>query len=524
MSYNPNNPNGPATSANSTPVVIATDQGAIPIVIPRVIAQPTSQSLAATGSIQWTVEPGGYYYLTITNAPAATATFVATVVFETSPDGTTWTAVNGNPMIGLPGAGLAPASTTSTPGLWKVQTPTTANYLRARVSAWTSGTVWAFVEPVSVANGTVHIPFTPSVTSGATLVGWIDTTGISEIAMQVSAVTTTVITAQGTNNPSGATVQSIQLNSDNSANQGVVNTLSSVITASVINPVHKWVRFQVTTTGTVFTIQGVTARFGQSLKLNAAQSTVGITGTPTVNVTTATTVTTVGTVTNGNVGKPSSITDVASAALTTTTTTATLTPTFGSSYQVIIPVTTVTGSSPTLDIQVQESRDGGTNWIAVYDFPRIVTAGSYTSPLITFTGTSVRYVQTVGGTTPSFTRAVLRLQSSINSPSIIRQIIDRTISLTTLSSNTPNLIVEQGTRNVQLTVNIGAATSAPVLQIMASDDAGSTWYAVGSTLTTIASSTVSLTLTNVTAQMLRATVSTAGTGVTAGYVLLRAYS
>ena len=30
MSYNPNNPNGSATSANSAPVVIASDQSAIP--------------------------------------------------------------------------------------------------------------------------------------------------------------------------------------------------------------------------------------------------------------------------------------------------------------------------------------------------------------------------------------------------------------------------------------------------------------------------------------------------------------
>ena len=31
MSYNPNNPNGQATSANSAPVVIASDQSAVPV-------------------------------------------------------------------------------------------------------------------------------------------------------------------------------------------------------------------------------------------------------------------------------------------------------------------------------------------------------------------------------------------------------------------------------------------------------------------------------------------------------------
>ena len=46
---------------------------------------------------------------------------------------------------------------------------------------------------------------------------------------------------------------------------------------------------------------------------------------------------------------PGIITDVASAALTTTTTTATLTPTFGNSYQVNIPVTAVSGTTNHLE-------------------------------------------------------------------------------------------------------------------------------------------------------------------------------
>jgi hypothetical protein len=526
MSYNPNNPNGSALSANSAPVVIASDQGSLPVVTPLIVAQPSSQSLAATGSIQWTVEPGGFFYLTITNAPAATATFVATVVFETSPDNSVWSAVNGNPLLGLPGATAVPVSTTSVVGVWKIQIPANAQYIRARVSARTSGTIWAYLEPVGIPNNTIHIPFTPSVTTANTLVGWIDTTGISEIALQVSAVTTTVVTVQGTNDPTGTVVQSVQVSNDNSSNQAIATTIAAAQTASIINPVHKWIRFQVTTTGTVFTIQGVTARFGQSLKLNAAQSSVGIQGTPTVNVataTTVTTVTTVGTVTKSNLGQPGVIIDVASAALTTTTTTGTITPTYGASFQVTIPVTIVTGTTPTLDVELQESRDGGTNWVATYDFPRITAVGFYTSPVLTMTGTVMRYVQTVSGTTPSFTRSLQRLQGNISTVTLVRQIIDRTISLTTLSSNTVNLISEQGTRNIQLTINIGAVTTAPVLQIMASDDAGATWYNVGSTLTSVASSTVSLTVNNVTAQFYRATVTTAGTGVTAGYVLLRAF-
>jgi hypothetical protein len=105
---------------------------------------------------------------------------------------------------------------------------------------------------------------------------------------------------------------------------------------------------------------------------------------------------------------------------------------------------------------------------------------------------------------------------------LYRQIIDRTITLTTLSSTTVNL-VSDGCRNVQLTVAIGATTIAPILQIQGSDDAGATWYSVGSTLTSVASSTVSLTVPNINAQFLRVIVQTAGTGTTANYVLLRAW-
>jgi hypothetical protein len=226
----------------------------------------------------------------------------------------------------------------------------------------------------------------------------------------------------------------------------------------------------------------------------------------------------------GYVGQqlPLLVADVASAALTTTTTTATLVPTFGTAYQVNIPVTVVSGTTPTLDVSIEESDDTGTNWFKIYDFPRITATGIYRSPALPNYGNRVRYVQTVTGTTPSFTRAVNRLQRS-DSVDPIRQIIDRTVTLTTLSSTTPSITV-QGARNVQLVVNVGAiTTTAPALQLQGSDDNGATWYAIGSALTAVASSTVQVTVNNVQTQLVRAIVSTAGVGVTAGYVLVKAF-
>ena len=230
---------------------------------------------------------------------------------------------------------------------------------------------------------------------------------------------------------------------------------------------------------------------------------------------------TVTSVTSASLGTPGPIADVASAALTTTTTTTSITPTYGCSYEVNIPVTAVSGTNPTLDVTVQESDDSGTNWFDIYYFPRITATGMYRSPKLPLTGNRVRYVQTVSGTSPSFTRAVNRLQSS-DSTTPKRQLIDRSISLTTLSSATPS-INTQGCDTAQIVVNIGTATTAPILQLQGSDDNGATWYSIGSTLTAVASSTVQLTTANIQAGLIRATVSSAGNTVVAGYVMVKGF-
>lgn len=273
-------------------------------------------------------------------------------------------------------------------------------------------------------------------------------------------------------------------------------------------------------------ITGVKAQGqGSGVPVTMSGGTLGTVGTITAvtGVTTVSTVNTVAAITNANLGFPVVVADITSAAISSSTTTAAFTPSSGPSYQINIPVTVVSGTNPTLDVQIQEARDFGTNWVAIYDFPRITATGSYTSPVLPLTGNRLRYVQTLGGTTPSFTRQINRVQQSISSSPAVRQLIDRTIVLTTLGSSTATLNVENNTTIAQLVVNIGAASSAPILQLQASDDGGTSWYNVGATLTAVASSTVSLTIPDVTAQLFRATVTSAGTGVTAGYVLVKAF-
>jgi hypothetical protein len=105
--------------------------------------------------------------------------------------------------------------------------------------------------------------------------------------------------------------------------------------------------------------------------------------------------------------------DVASAIITTSTTTGIITPTWGNSYQVNIPVTVIGGTSPLMSVQIQESNDTGTNWFTVYTFPNITTTGVFVSPKLNAKGNRVRYVQTISGTvSPTFTRAINRMQSN----------------------------------------------------------------------------------------------------------------
>lgn len=231
-------------------------------------------------------------------------------------------------------------------------------------------------------------------------------------------------------------------------------------------------------------------------------------------VTTCSTVTTVGSVTSANLAIPGIITDVTSAAISTTTTTAAFTPTFGVGYTVVVPVTASTGTGQTLDISIEESDDSGTNWFKVYDFPRITGTGISRSPMLKFRGNRVRYVQTVGGTTPSFTRAINRLQIS-NVSSQIVQLIDRTIAPNTLNSTSPALLVE-GCQDFNMSIRITAQTTAATIAIQFSDD-GTNWHTSATSITTAVGMN-HVKVQNEQWKFARAFVSAAGTGVTLDYL------
>lgn len=218
----------------------------------------------------------------------------------------------------------------------------------------------------------------------------------------------------------------------------------------------------------------------------------------------------------------SQVTDVASAAITTTTTTSAITQGGAYLHQFVVPVTAVSGTSPTLDIAVQVSDDGGTNWYTVYELERITATGVYRTPPLQIAGNRVRFVQTIGGTTPSFTRSIQRNSIPfIDGRAKTRRIFDRAVSLTTLSAVTGSLYSE-GCSNAQLVIALGAATTPPALQLQISED-GTNWASIGSPLAGIASSTVQVTIAGIMGKFVRAVVTTAGATVTPNYVCVKAW-
>ena len=216
------------------------------------------------------------------------------------------------------------------------------------------------------------------------------------------------------------------------------------------------------------------------------------------------------------------VTDVASGAITGTTTTSAFTPTTGVAYSVSIPVTASSGTFITLDVNIEESDDNGNNWFVVYSFPRISANGIYRSPMLTLRGTRIRYVQTVGGTSPSFTRSINRLQSNGIPQNPITQLIDRSINLVSLGSTTPILNVQNST-NLQVAVYINTATTAPRLMFEGSNDNGATWFDITGVIT-IAGVTISENTVNTNVQLVRARNTQNGSNVGSGYyVLMRGF-
>ena len=217
--------------------------------------------------------------------------------------------------------------------------------------------------------------------------------------------------------------------------------------------------------------------------------------------------------------------DIGSAAITATAESPSITPAFayGGAASFNVAVTAFSGTTPTLDIGIEESDDTGTNWYRIYDFPRITASGSYRSPVLPLSGNRIRYVRTVGGTSPSFTMSLYRQMHYGVSPKNYRQRYDRTIAIGTVATAGSTLLTN-GAKNLMLTgmvSAVGTTSAVVVLQGLVEQ----TWVEItGASITLSAAGTpISAVVTNLPFEAVRLYVKTAGVGQTLAFLHVKAY-
>ena len=272
----PTTVNGTNLSAASLSVVLPQDQAVLTFNsdYAQIIGNPSSNSIAAlNGTIVWSVEGGSGYILSLTNGPGATTAWAGTVTFQYSVNGgTSWSSLNAVPLSSFTGATV---TTTTANGLWQVNPPNGANVqIRANMTAYTSGTVYADLAPAAQANATIVLPWTYSVTSGAVIVGPTLSSGFAEFSIQIAAITTTVLTVQGTNDPTLTTWNTIPVVAADAATNVSLITISAAGSFRWSAAGYKYTRVVVSTTGTVLTVTGVQGRLGvTSSPLSTLQNT-----------------------------------------------------------------------------------------------------------------------------------------------------------------------------------------------------------------------------------------------------------
>ncbi len=220
--------------------------------------------------------------------------------------------------------------------------------------------------------------------------------------------------------------------------------------------------------------------------------------------------------------------DIASAALTATSTSAAVdASTVTGVAQYTVDVTAVTGTGVRMYPRIQESFDGGVNFVTIYDFLPVAGATDKTnvSPPLPILGTHMRWVRKVVGTTPSITNSCTRTTRALETATNFRQMVDSVVSLLATTASTDYLYAA-GCRQGQIVLTLAAATTVPALKVQACDgdpSVATNWYDVPSaTVTGLANASVaSAIFTLPPCKFLRLVPTTAGAGITADtYTLL----
>lgn len=244
MAYNATNPNGQATSANSAPVVIASDN-VVDVASNQVIgtgsitAADTASATASGQSSQalYTGTPtsGSAYALTIPNVNGMpesfssvvthiSGTFVGTYQFERSPDGgTTWT-----PFSQFVAGQAQTVATGTLPGMFHGNVAGVTS-IRVRCTAYSSGTI-AVRFSMGAGSGTITVGnpirlYDMANNSQAT---------IKPASTAPVATDTAIVTVESPNSPLLTSTLSVKTANDASVSGSLAATNASVTTAQLV--------------------------------------------------------------------------------------------------------------------------------------------------------------------------------------------------------------------------------------------------------------------------------------------------
>jgi hypothetical protein len=312
----------------------------------------------------------------------------------------------------------------------------------------------------------------------------------------------------------------VALNSTNGAviTAAITATASSLVYAFPISA--RFIRLRISSSLTGGSIQCFTrlsAAPYQPLSLAVAQS-AAANLLVTASIAASQTLATVSAV-NSAALSATQVADIASSAITTTQTSANIATTATQAASFGVFVSAISGAGAAMDVQVQETMNG-TEFYTIYTFERITAIGQYYSPAIKLSGSGLRYLRTISGTTPSVTNSVNRIQRS-GQAETVRRFINRAIDPNTLNSNTGSFFCD-GVEDFNLIVRCTAQTTAATIALQFSMD-NTNWYTSTTTVTTVNGIEHAKT-DNQQWKFVRATVTAAGTGITLGEVTIGGHS
>ena len=463
--------------------------GAVAASIARITSEPATNAITAVGAanaLVWRLTARGTFALTLTTLAGASAAWLATLVFEQSVDGAVWTTLNATPQMGLAGRTLT--NTTTAPGLWLFNTDPNATYFRVYSTVYTSGTIVAHVASWDRPGARIHLPWTWSTTINTDLLGWIALDEISEIEVRLSALATAVLTPQVTDDIAAGTIDTmVSVDATSSITAGGPNTITAAGRYKLLNTGSKAARIRLTTGGGTVTVVSIIAVRGVPTSSSAYASSIfaNLAGNNTFNWNQFVGQTPSNVLEQGQTTGPllptylpaaatsGNLTEVSSSARTTTGNSGTITTKVGAAIAAAIVVTAASGTTPTLDLYLEESPDNGTTWRTIWMCERLTAAGTVTVPPIAVNGRR-RWSWTISGTTPSFTFSVVTMGLALAPPQC-RQFYDRTAGLLSGTASAVSAWFPlDGCSTFSARFDAGAITTTPgTYQIQVADDTSS---------------------------------------------------